>query len=56
VTGQWIRFVTADRGMRVRGMVRESHPGQVPRRIVRMLAMPETLRVPEDTASSHNSR
>jgi len=45
VTGQQVTFVTADRGMRVRGKVRDLLP---PRSGVRMVAMPEELRVADE--------
>jgi hypothetical protein len=49
ITGQKVRLVTADRGMRVRGTVLDQlHT----RGVVRMVAMPEALRVQEETAQS----
>jgi PIN domain len=49
VTGQQVRLVTADRGMRVRGTILDKLRA---RGVVRMVAMPEALRVQEKTAQS----
>ena len=49
ITGQRVRLVTADRGMRVRGTMLDKLRA---RGVVRMVAMPEALRVQEETAQS----
>jgi hypothetical protein len=49
VTNWRVTFVTADRGMRVRGKVRQLLPASSK---VRMVAMPEELRLPEDPPRS----
>jgi hypothetical protein len=49
VTNWRVTFVTADRGMRVRGKVRQVLPAPSK---VKMVAMPEELRLPEDPPRS----